>query len=64
MKTKNWRDLEITEKQKRFISVMQEFVDEPFYGTTRGEAADYINRNIDELQLAMTDNYCLERGYF
>lgn len=59
-----WRDLPITEKQREFIETMQEFVDERFTGTTRGEAADYINRNIDELQLAMTDGYCLEHGYF
>lgn len=41
-----WREKEITEKQKQCIQTMQEFSCYPlpkFTGTTRGEAADYID---------------------
>ena len=43
----NWRDCEITEKQKQLIEELQEFSDYPlpeFKGTTRGEASDYIDK--------------------
>lgn len=59
-----WRNLPITEKQREFIKTMQEFVDECFTGTTRGEAADYINRNIELFKLYSADSWCLEHGYF
>ena len=41
-----WRDDPITDKQKQCIEDMQEFSYYPiprFTGTTKGEAADYIN---------------------
>ena len=44
---RNWRDFEITEKQKQFIEELQEFSDYPlpeFKGTTKGEASDYIEK--------------------
>ena len=43
----SWRDDEITEKQKECIEAMQEFSAYPlplFKGTTKGEAADYIDK--------------------
>ncbi len=43
----NWRDKEITEKQKRCIMAMIEFSQYPlpaFKGKTRGEASNYINK--------------------
>lgn len=46
---KTWRDDSITDKQRRLILEMREFSDFPlpaFYGTTKGEAADYIDANL------------------
>ena len=43
----NWKDKEITEKQKRCIMAMIEFSQYPlpeFKGKTRGEASNYINK--------------------
>lgn len=42
-----WRDKEITERQKECIDAMIEFSCYPlptFTGTTRGEAADFIDK--------------------
>lgn len=47
--TQYWRDKPITENQMRLIKEMNEFSDYPlenFNGTTRGEAADWIDRNM------------------
>lgn len=44
-----WRDKPITEKQKKLIAEMLEFSDYPledFKATTRGEASDWIDRNM------------------
>lgn len=59
-----WRELEITEKQRKFIEAMQEYGCDEFNGTTRGEAADYINKNIEIFELNSADSWCLENGYF
>lgn len=43
----DWRDKPITDKQKELINDMMEFTAYPipkFNGTTRGEAADYIDK--------------------
>lgn len=43
----NWRDEEITEKQKNYIITMIEYSEyplPPFEGTTKGEASDYIKK--------------------
>jgi len=43
----NWREQEPTQKQIECIADMQEFLEYPiplFTGTTRGEAADYIDK--------------------
>ena len=43
----NWRDDKATEKQLRYIAEMQEFSEyelPDFTGTTKGEAADYIDK--------------------
>ena len=42
-----WKQEPITEKQKDYIQMMQEFSCYPlprFTGTTKGEASDYIER--------------------
>ena len=46
----SWRDDPITPKQKEYIADLLEFSLLPleeFTGTTRGEAADWIDRNAD-----------------
>ena len=43
---------------------IEEFVDEKFSGTTKEDAAEYIDRNIEEYRLASCDAHQLERGYF
>jgi hypothetical protein len=43
----DWREKEITEKQKNYIMEMTEFSEyplPPFKGKTRGEASNYINK--------------------
>ena len=48
---KTWRDEPITEKQKAFILSIQEdmgmndSIVVPFYGKTKGEASDWIDKN-------------------
>ncbi len=53
-----------TGRQLGFISAIEEFVDEKFSGTTKEDAAEYIDRNIEEYKLASCDAHQLERGYF
>lgn len=53
-----------TDRQLGFIAAIEEFVDEKFSGTTKEDAAEYIDRNIEEYRLASCDAYQLERGYF
>ena len=59
----DWRKDEITEKQKSYIAEMQEFSEYPlpaFTGTTKGEAADYINKYT---KLAHESSWGIEHGY-
>lgn len=45
----NWRNEPITSKQKKLIDEMNEFSVyplEPFSGKTKGEASDWITRNL------------------
>ena len=59
----DWRKDEITEKQKSYIADMQEFSEYPlpvFNGTTKGEAADYINKYT---KLAHESSWGIEHGY-
>ena len=42
----NWRELQITDKQDRFIRSLINNGAPDFSGTTRGDAWDYINDNI------------------
>ena len=47
---KTWRDDPITAKQAQLIQEMNEFSEFPlprFTGTTKGEACDYINANLN-----------------
>ena len=53
-----------TDRQLDFISVIEEFVDEKFVGTTKEDASEYIDRNIEEYRLMSCDAYQLEHGYF
>lgn len=53
-----------TEKQLDFISVMEDFGCEKFTGTTKEEAGEYINRNMDLYRLYSQDSWNLNRGYF
>ncbi len=53
-----------TDRQLVFIAAIEEFVDEEFLGTTKEDAAEYIDRNVEEYRLASCDAYQLEHGYF
>lgn len=53
-----------TDRQLVFIAAIEEFVDEKFSGTTKEDASEYIDRNIEEYRLASCDAYQLEHGYF
>lgn len=53
-----------TEKQLAFIRNMEEFVGEQFKGTTRKEASEYIDRNIEMYKLYTMDSWALSKGYF
>ena len=60
---KNWRDDAITEKQRAYILEMHEHSEYPlpkFTGTTKGEAADYINK---WTKLAHESLWAIEHGY-
>lgn len=53
----------ITEKQKSLIDAMNEFCREKLIytnKTTRKEASNYIDRNIEEYKLATMDNWQLQ----
>jgi len=53
----SWRDEPITEKQKQLIMEMNEFSEFPlpaFSGTTKGEASDYINKNLKQAHERLT----------
>ena len=59
----SWRDEPMTEKQREWILEMQEHSEHPlppFKGITKGEASDYINKNI---ALAYTSLWASENGY-
>ena len=63
MTTENWRDKDVTEKQKQYILEMNEFSEYPlpaFKGTTRGEASDYIDK---WSKLAHESCWAIEHGY-
>lgn len=53
-----------TEKQLEFIRNMEEFIDEEFEGTTRKEASEFIDRNINKYRLYSMDSWALTHGYF
>lgn len=53
-----------TEKQLDFIADIQEFVGEPFTGTTKEDATKYISENIEMFKLLSMDSWALENGYF
>lgn len=53
-----------TQKQLDFIRDIEEFVEEKFHGTTKREASEYIDRNIELFKLYTTPNWALEHGYF
>lgn len=48
----SWRDDSPTEKQLHLISQMECFFDS-FKGTTKGEASDYISKNMEEYKQAL-----------
>jgi hypothetical protein len=59
----DWRSKKPTEKQLRYIEEMQEFSEFPlpkFEGHTRGEAADYIDKYIEQ---AHEGTWGIEHGY-
>lgn len=59
----NWRDDNITEKQRAYILEMQEHSEyrlPEFTGTTKGEAADYINK---WTKLAHESLWAIKHGY-
>ena len=59
----NWRDDKVTDKQLEYILEMREHSEYPlpeFTGTTKGEAADYINK---WTKLAHESRWMMERGY-
>lgn len=52
----NWRNEPMTEKQKELIAEMQEFSEFPlseFNGKTKGEASDWIDKNIKKAHETM-----------
>lgn len=58
-----WGDLPVTEAQLRYIRDMQEMSPYPlaeFKGKTRGEASDYIDKN---MPLAHENTWAIEHGY-
>jgi len=59
----NWKDKEITEKQKNYIIAMiehSEYPLPPFIGTTRGQASDYIN---EYSKIAHESLWGVQNGY-
>ena len=59
----NWRNEKPTIKQLEYIAEMQEFSPYPlpkFTGSTKGEAADYINK---WKKLAHENLWAIEHGY-
>ena len=59
----SWRDKEPTQKQLNYIAEMREFSEysfPEFYGKTRGEASDYINKY---QKLAHESAWAIEHGY-
>lgn len=59
----NWRNDKVTEKQLEYILEMREHSEyslPEFTGTTKGEAADYINR---WTKLAHESRWAIEHGY-
>ena len=56
---KTWRDDPITAKQAQLIQEMNEFSEFPlprFTGTTKGEACDYINANLNRAHEGIDTN--------
>lgn len=59
----DWRNLPPTEAQMEYIALLHErseYQMPPFDGTTRGEAADYIDRCV---KLAHEDAWAIVNGY-
>ena len=58
-----WRKSPMTERQKGYIEEMREMSEFPlpeFSGSTKGEAADYIDRYI---KMAHESSWGIENGY-
>ena len=53
-----------TERQIKYIKAIQEFVGEEFTGTTKNEASNYIDRNIEEYKLLSSYKWNVTNGYF
>ena len=53
-----------TERQIKYIKAIQEFVGEEFTGTTKNEASNYIDRNIEEYKLLSSNKWNITNGYF
>jgi hypothetical protein len=53
-----------TERQIKYIKAIQEFVGEEFTGTTKNEASNYIDRNIEEYKLLSSNKWNVTNGYF
>lgn len=59
----NWRDKEPTKKQLDLIRDIEDYspyMPPKFKGTTRGEAADYIDKHVKD---AFTSTWAIENGY-
>lgn len=54
---------EPTKTQLDYIRDIEEYVEEPFSGTTKNEASEYIERNRDDYRILSAGDWALERGY-
>lgn len=55
--------MSVTKSQLEFIQMIEEFVDEQFFGSTKEEASQYIRRNIEEYKLKSSSSWILNNGY-
>ena len=51
----NWRALEITDKQRRYISEICDVLKIKFSGKTRGEASAFIGENKEDFDSAVEE---------
>lgn len=54
---------QITDKQRKFIDLMEDFVCEKFNGRTKKEASAYISRNIEQFKVLSADAWAIRNGY-